>query len=460
MTKKDSASKDSASSDNGEQPAEKELSGEVINDSIDGINAVNEKSSLDTEQVASAQVDKTGQKYDASDKENAAIPTLSSPIVNAPAAAKKGNSVALFALLLALIAVAGSGYIGWMLYQQTDQLHALQTVSDGHRQQSQSLQQSIASSKDSTTRSFAVSDKKIAALSAALQESNAIIEGHSRRLLSLTATTTDDWRLAEVEYLLRLANQRILTSKDGESALNLLRASDQILLELNDPRLFSVRESIAQDRAALAIVGQQDLDGVFLQLSALARVIDQLPLLVVPEFTTERENVVAATAISETEGWQQKLQAIGLSTWRELKSLLVIQSRDVDIKPLLPPEQQYYLRNNLRLLISQAQLALLDGRQTAYADSLSNASQWLDDYFPVDEAVIQAVIAELEQLQSLQVEVELPDVSNSLLAIKAFIADQHRISNGDVKADHSRDVPAESRVGELAGEAVTEEAAL
>ena len=460
MTKKDSASKDSASSDNGEQPAEKELSGEVINDGIDDINAVNEKSSLDTEQAASAQVDKTGQKYDASHKENAAIPTLSRPIVNAPAAAKKGNSVAFFAFLLALIAVAGSGYIGWMLYQQTDQLHALQTVSDGHRQQSQSLQQSIASSKDSTTRSFAVSDKKIAALSAALQESNAIIEGHSRRLLSLTATTTDDWRLAEVEYLLRLANQRILTSKDGESALNLLRASDQILLELNDPRLFSVRESIAQDRAALAIVGQQDLDGVFLQLSALARVIDQLPLLVVPEFTTERENVVAATAISETEGWQQKLQAIGLSTWRELKSLLVIQSRDVDIKPLLPPEQQYYLRNNLRLLISQAQLALLDGRQTAYADSLSNASQWLNDYFPVDEAVIQAVIAELEQLQSLQVEVELPDVSNSLLAIKAFIADQHRISNGDVKADHSRDAPAESSVGELAGEAVTEEAAL
>lgn len=357
------------------------------------------------------------------------IPTVETVVTKSPA--KKGNGIAWFALLVALLAAGAAGYSAWLLLQQTEQLQALENVSSGQQQQAQSLKQALDSGDSKTTKALAQRDQQLAQLSSALQDANAVIDGHSRRLLSLTATTTDDWRLAEVEYLLRLANQRILTARDAGTALNLLRASDQILLELGDPRLFTVRQAIADDRAALSLSGTQDFDGIFLQLSALGKQIDKLPLLVVPEFTRV-EPVDLATSMDAAVGWQQKLGAIATSTWSELTGLLVIQQREADIKPLLPPEQQYYLRSNLRLLINQAQLALLDGRQTAYSESLSSAGQWLRDYFPTDEAAIQAVIADVEQLQKNKVEAELPDVANSLLAIKAFIADQHRLSKGDV----------------------------
>ncbi|MGB5323912.1 MAG: uroporphyrinogen-III C-methyltransferase, partial [Pseudomonadales bacterium] len=259
-----------------------------------------------------------------------------------------------------------------------------------------------------------------------------LIEGQSLRLLSLTATTTDDWRLAEVEYLLRLANQRILTSKDGRTALNLLNAADDILVELGDPRLYELREAIANDRAALSLVGQTDLDGVFLQLAALAAQIDKLPLLSVPDFSMRAAAAEPnADAIPVVQGRRQGLAGrfgeIARSTWAELKSLVVIQRSDASVRPLLPPEQQYYLRNNLRLLINQAQLALLDGRQAPYRESLANAVGWLEDYFPMQEAANRAVTATLAELSGLAISAEYPDVSASLLAIKAFIAEQHRL---------------------------------
>jgi len=279
-------------------------------------------------------------------------------------------------------------------------------------------------------------------LQQALSDANAVLDGHTRRLLSLTATTTDDWRLAEVEYLLRLANQRILISKDAQTALNLLQAADQIVLELGNPQLFTLREAIANDSAAIAMVGELDLDGVFLKLAAQARQIDKLLLLRVPEFTSQPappiHNLAGASElaapVSLTESWLARLQEIAQSTWAELKSLVVIQQRGSDIKPLLPPEQQYYLRNNLRLLINQAQLALLDGRAIPYRESLTEAVSLLENHFPLEQAANQQMVSELAALAAVKVTADYPDVSDSLIAIKAVFAEQDRLNQGAGKA--------------------------
>ncbi len=353
---------------------------------------------------------------------------------------KKGNGVARLALLLAVLVALVVACLGWILLQQQDQLQVLSGNSTNDQEQLQNYQRTVASNHSYLSDELAARGRELSSLRVALEDASVVIDGHSRRLLSLTATTTDDWRLAEVEYLLRLANQRILLSKDGVTALNLLRASDQILLELGDPRLFNVRKAIADDRAALAIVGQQDLEGVFLQLSALSGQIDKLPLLVLPKFTSAKNLALSNSSPSDSLepevaaslSWQQRLTAIGLSTWHELKSMVIVQRRGEEIKPLLPPEQQYYLRGNLRLLLSQAQLALLDGRQQIYSDSLTNAVDWIADYFPADESAVQMMTENLEQLSAVQVVLQLPDLSHSLLAIKAFIADQHRLNQGDV----------------------------
>ncbi|MDB4453429.1 uroporphyrinogen-III C-methyltransferase [Pseudomonadales bacterium] len=371
---------------------------------------------------------------------------------------KKGAALAAVAFILALLAVAATAYVAWISFQQAEQLQSLSADSKQYYQQTQKLQQSLRRSQNETELALTQQNQQREELLSAIDDANLIIDSQGRRLRSLTSTTTDDWRLAEVEYLLRLANQRILISKDSTTALNLLATADQILLTLADPRFFDIRKAIAEDRAALLLVGQQDLDGVFLRLSALTQQLDKLPLIVMPTFDTTAKVEIDNVDDSVLSSWQQSINAIGSATWQELKGLVVINQRDSDIKPLLPPDQQYYLRGNLQLMINQSQLALLDGRQAVYSDSLYRAERWLQDYFASDTDAIQSVIADIQQLQTIKVNVELPDIANALLAVKQFFSEQRQIEKLKTKPDteldtHIEDIKIDSELPSINKEA-------
>lgn len=371
---------------------------------------------------------------------------------------KKGAALAAVAFILALLAVAATAYVAWISFQQAEQLQSLSADSKQYYQQTQKLQQSLRRSQNETELALTQQNQQREELLSAIVDANLIIDSQGRRLRSLTSTTTDDWRLAEVEYLLRLANQRILISKDSTTALNLLATADQILLTLADPRFFDIRKAIAEDRAALLLVGQQDLDGVFLRLSALTQQLDKLPLIVMPTFDTTAKVEIDNVDDSVLSSWQQSINAIGNATWQELKGLVVINQRDSDIKPLLPPDQQYYLRGNLQLMINQSQLALLDGRQAVYNDSLYRAERWLQDYFASDTDAIQSVIADIQQLQTIKVNVELPDIANALLAVKQFFSEQRQIEKLKTKPGaeldtHIEDVKVDSELPSINKEA-------
>ena len=362
---------------------------------------------------------------------------------------KNNSALAGIALFMALLAVVCVGYVGWQSFQQAEQLASITADSQRYHQQTKNLKRSLEAARSESSAAYVQRDQQSEQLSSALQDANLIIAAHGRRLRSLTSTTTDDWRLAEVEYLLRLANQRILISQDSATALSLLTTADEILLTLADPRFFDIRKSIAEDRAALVLVGQQDVEGVFLRLSALTQQLEKLPLIIMPSFQVDNEYINIEPVESTVSSWREKFNAIVESTWQELKSLVVVNARTSDIKPLLPPEQQYYLRGNLQLMINQSQLALLDGRQAVYSDSLYRAERWLQDYFPSDEHAIQIVITEIKNLQQVKVDVELPDVSHSLLAVKQFLAKQHQVdTNTEVAASI---VPRDASAVNVAG---------
>jgi uroporphyrin-3 C-methyltransferase len=351
--------------------------------------------------------------------------------------ARRARRTAWFALLLVLLVAAAVGYAGWMLLEQQDKMATVDSATQAQQQQAGAINNDLQTLASSTQQQMQRVTEHVASLEQLLNQSNKVIEGQGRRLLSLTATSTDDWRIAEVEYLLRLANQRLLISKDAATTLDLLTAADQILLQLGDPRLIKLRQSIASDRAAIAMVGVVDFDGVFTSLAALSSQVNALPLHSEPVFNAADNRQVSV--VSEQDVWYSAIMRIAQSTWQELKSLVVIQLRSPDLKPLLPPEQQYYLRNNLRLILAQAQLALLDGRQVIYKQSLDNAVAWLRDYFPQQETAVQYVAAELARLSVLQIASEYPDLSASLLAVKGFIAAQHSDSGG---GSNNNEVPA------------------
>ena len=369
-------------------------------------------------------------------------------------AKNKSAAISAVALIVALLAVAATAYITWVSFQQAEQLQSLTIDSKHYYQQTQKLQQLLQRAQNESVATLAQQDQQREQLLTAIENTNLIIDSQGRRLRSLTSTTTDDWRLAEVEYLLRLANQRILISKDSATALNLLATADQILLTLADPRFFDIRKAIAEDRAALLLVGQQDLDGVFLRLSALTQQLNKLPLIVMPTFDTADKVEINNVDNSVLSVWQQKINAIGGATWQELKGLVVINQRDSDIKPLLPPDQQYYLRGNLQLMINQSQLALLDGRQAVYSDSLYRAESWLQEYFASDTDAIQSVIADIQQLQTIKVNVELPDIANSLLAVKQFFSEQRQVEKLDTEQSTELDIKTDSEMPSINEEAV------
>lgn len=353
----------------------------------------------------------------------------------APASSGSSSGLAKFTLLLTILLGCAVCYLAWYGYGQQQ---AYATASAKLNNENRSMKGVITKAEkmqSDLTRKMNAQRNTITSLQASLTENKAVLEGQGRRLLSLTATTTDDWRLAEVEYLLQLANQRVLTSKDAGTATQLLAAADKILLELGDPRLFTLREAIAEDRAKLALIGKQDLEGVFLRLSAIANQVDGLPLLVIPSFSEVAESKAAANVETAEDklSFQQQLLAIADSTWVQLRSLVIIQQRDELIKPLLPPEQKTFLRANLKLLLNQAQLALLGGKQALYQDSLLRAKTLVNEYFPLDQLPIQAFIDELASLSEVTVEVSLPDVHGSIIAIKAFIADLHRLDKSAMK---------------------------
>ena len=339
--------------------------------------------------------------------------------VSADTAAKSvSNRTAVVAVIIAIIALFASGYSTWVQWQQQPMFSQISSDSQAAKRSLSTVNKRL----DGVDKSLTVGQKNqqqaTALHNTAIKEINQRLASNSRRLALVANTTTDDWQIAEVEYLLRLASQRLLIAKDSRTALNLLANADAILVSLADPSWLDLRTAIAADRLAIASIDQLDVDGLFLRLAAINAKIESLPLLRSRLQQTSVITAVDPPASDEAMPVMASLQQLAWQTWQELKTLVVVHSSTEPVKPLLPPEQHYYLRSNLRLLINQAQLALIDSRQPSYQHSLSQAVQWLNEYFAADDASISAIVVELEQLMKHDISRALPGVEQSLIALK------------------------------------------
>tara|TARA_S200000501_G_scaffold333517_2_gene336978 strand:- start:282 stop:1481 length:1200 start_codon:yes stop_codon:yes gene_type:complete len=339
--------------------------------------------------------------------------------VSADTAAKSvSNRTAVVAVIIAIIALFASGYSTWVQWHQQPMLSQISSDSQAAKLSLSTVNKRLDRVDKSLMAGQKNQQQATALHNTAIKEINQRLASNSRRLGLVANTTTDDWQIAEVEYLLRLASQRLLIAKDGRTALNLLANSDAILVSLADPSWLDLRAAIAADRLAIASIDQLDVDGLFLRLAAINAKIEALPLL---RSRLERTSVITPVeppASDEAMPVMASLQQLAWQTWQELKTLVVVHSSTEPVKPLLPPEQHYYLRSNLRLLINQAQLALIDSRQPSYQHSLSQAVQWLNKYFAADDASISAIVVELEQLMKHDISRALPGVEQSLIALK------------------------------------------
>lgn len=258
------------------------------------------------------------------------------------------------------------------------------------------------------------------------------VEQHSRRLKSLSTTTRDDWLLAEAEYLLRLANQRMLMERGTLGALGLLESADDILAQLDDSELFGVRDKLSRDIATLKLTPSVDRSGLYLQLSALAEKIEQLPELPrVPEDIHQGEAPVIPHDSSEgglkASSFWTRLKDHFWNAMDKLKHQVRIRHHDQPLQPLLPPDGARYLRQNIRFNLEQAQLAMLREETAIYRQSLQQAEELLRQYF-FNQPQAMLIGDQLQALSEKDVVVVLPSISGSLSALQDYIDKLHLLN--------------------------------
>lgn len=216
------------------------------------------------------------------------------------------------------------------------------------------------------------------------------------------------WKLAEAEYLLRIANHRLLMERDVTGALQLLRGADQILLEIDDFGFFEVRSQLADEILALGAVRDNDLQGIYLRLEAVKGEIVKLPLKV-PEYLLASDE--------EPETGDEVGFVAGLRA--QFASYLRFRRLEGGQKPLLAPEEAVYLELNLRLMLERAQLAALRRQQVVFEQSIAAARDWIVEFLAADEEIAQRIVTELQELLEVELNLTLPDISGSLTALVA-----------------------------------------
>lgn len=346
-------------------------------------------------------------------------------------------------ILLLLIGLGVAGYFAWQFQQRTDQ--ALTALSSDSAKNSQNTSAAMDQFRSDVSRQLAAAENsQQQQLLASLESFEQRLDQHSRRLRSLSTTSREDWLLAEAEYLIRLATQRLLMERQPQGALALLEGADQILLEIDDLDLFSVREKLARDITALKLVPLIDRSGLYLRLAAIADEVLQLPTAPrmptsaasgKPEFGQSESDQSESSELSETSGYQQLLD--NLQTAAEgIGRYIRVTRHDQNVEPLLPPDGGLYLRQNLRFMIERAQLALLREEADIYRHSLEQAVLTLQQYFSTQERAAP-LIESLLELSDRKVAPELPNINGSLVALQDYIERLHQLDGEQPPAEES-----------------------
>ena len=336
-----------------------------------------------------------------------------------PAKKSSGGSSAVGWLALVLV-LALAGGAGWSVMQGMEreknlkrrivQLEKQVKVEDVDVQaELRSLEQSL---DGKLTSALAQARREAGSQAEQIGRFEQQLQAQAETLAAFSANDHESWLRAEAQYLLRLANQRVIMARDPESALALLGSADSILRRLDDASLHEVRAAVAAEQAALRAVPKVDVEGIYLRLSALVEQADRLVIFQMPD-----QEAQVVDEGREEDDWQVRLERGYEQAARKLSDYIVIRRRDVPMHALMDPQWEGLVRQNLRMLLEQAQVALLSGNQTLYVESLQRSQHWVEQFFDTDETAARAMSREIAQLESQTVQVILPDLTRSLRAL-------------------------------------------
>lgn len=245
-----------------------------------------------------------------------------------------------------------------------------------------------------------------------------------------------DLMVADAEYLLSIANQKLRLVGDVKGVLAAMEAADQRLHDSGDPAVFKVREALAEEIATLKKAEAPDIVGISAQLLALERKVREVPLFL-PHAGTPKEHEQKAQEPNKPAAGEEGETKDALdAALEDIKGLVTVRRTDKPIAAVLTPEQAEGLREILMLKLENTRTALIRGDERLYKDSLGSALDWLKQHFEATAPETKEMETGLSDLLNKPIAVDFPDIGKSLSLLHSI--ERLRLEAEDAQAKHKK----------------------
>jgi len=353
------------------------------------------------------------------------------------------TSLVLSAIAIAIALATGVGLYGWVKQQNAtqsetsdalvNQISALQKAQETQKTQFEGIIKQQASQLEDAQRQQATLAKQL--------------EDVQQKVATISGTDAKTWLLAQADFLVKLAGRKLWSDQDVTTAAALLKSADASLADMNDPSLITARRAITDDIASLSGVAQVDYDGIILKVNQLSNQIDNLRLADNNDDDSPMDSDSSELSSSISE-WRVNLQ----KSWQNfMDSFITVRRRDETAVPLLAPNQDIYLRENIRSRLLVAAQAVPRHQEETYKQALDNVSSWVRAYYDTDDASTKAFLDDIDKLSQQSITMNVPESLQSQPILEKLM--QTRVRNllaqpGAAAGEAAQDAPAAARQGE------------
>lgn len=365
----------------------------------------------------------------------------------APVIIKKGGNALGFLALLVALGVGGAGYFfgNAKVAELESALAAVNAKASQVRTETKAPEINLDAEREQLgqlAKAYQQANERVLQLEQAQTAYTNQINGlqsQIQRLLNAgTQNDSSAWLLSDADFLLNNALRKVVLDNDIDTAKSLLVEADSVLSKLNLQGVSAVRNAIQADLTALNGVNKVDQNSLMQHLTVMANRLDDLPIL---ESDSDTSLAKTGQVSDSIDDWQQNLEKSANSF---LDNFIRVRDRNAsEEKGFVAPNQEVYLRENIRLRLQIAILAIPRQQNELYKKSLEAVSTWIRSYFDTKDDAVKAFLKELDELSEQSIYIDAPEKLQSLISLEQLLNKAPQpVEKVEIKAEQSLNTPS------------------